>query len=200
MDTSKFELTDRANSLQKYGFFLKNMGLEQNLQELVQDIIQEKGHAKILDIGCGEAGALKELKTLFGKQITIIGIDALPVTDLDEFVQGDAVKAVFPKNCDLILSFRALHEIAHIETVFGKISESLAAGGRAFLSIRCQQEVGGKIFFHGNLLKKDLVFLERVEKKEEFQKMEALVLKIMENGWQKKEFIAGINVFLAKIK
>ncbi len=198
MDTLKFELADRSNSLQKYNFFLKNMGLEQTLQELVQEIIQEKGSAKIFDIGCGEAGVLKELKTLFGKQITVSGIDAIPVTGLDEFVQGDAAKAVFPKNCDLIVSFRALHEIGHLEKVFGKISESLSFGGRAFLSIRCQQEMGGKIFFHGNLTQNDLDFLEKVEKKEEFQKMKALVFKVMEKG-QKKEFAAGINVFLAKI-
>ena len=163
MDTLKYELTDHANSLAKYDFFLKNMGVEQSLLELAKNAVHASGHAKIFDIGCGEAGALKELKKKFGEKITVSGIDALPVSGLDEFVSGDAAEKDFPKNCDIIVSFRALHEIAHLELVFKKISDSLTTDGQAFLSIRCQQFVGGKIFFHGNLAQKDMDFLEKIE-------------------------------------
>lgn len=198
MNKLKYELTDRANSLQKYNFFLKNMGAQETLEEMVQQIIDEKKKAKIFDIGCGEAGALKELKQLFGKKVTVCGADAIKTTGLDEFVFGNAAKKSFPAKCELVISFRALHEIANLKTVFEKISKSLSTGGLVILSIRLQQQVGERIFFHGNLTQADMDFLGEIEKIEEFKGLKVLVIKI----WQKhgeQDSVSGANVFLSKI-
>lgn len=197
MGTLKYELTDRGNSLQKYDFFLKNIGAEKTLSQMIGEIIAEKGNARVLDIGCGEAGALKELKKIFGKKIIVCGIDALPTEGLDWFFQGDAVKKDFPDKCDLVVSFRALHEIAHLKKILKKIEACLAAGGQAILSIRMQQELGGKTFFYGNLGKKDLAFLLALEKKGVFGKLKALVLPVETKTHSGKTIIAGITVFLS---
>ena len=54
MDTLKYELTDHANSLAKYDFFLKNMGVEQSLLELAKNAVHASGHAKILTLAVGK--------------------------------------------------------------------------------------------------------------------------------------------------
>lgn len=198
MNTLKFELTDRHNSLQKYNFFLKNIGVEEKLEEMIAGIVKENGHAKILDIGCGDGGALKELKQVFGEKVIVCGVDALEAQGLDWFEKKDAAKAVLPKNCDLVVSFRSLHEIAHLKKVFEKISESLAAGGMAILSIRCEQEVGKKILLHGNLEKKDLDFLKKIKKQEQFNGLKALIIDVFQQT-SAGEILSGVNVFLHKI-
>ena len=56
MDTLKYEITDRVNSLQKYNFFLKNMQAGTTLQELVKEVLEEKSSAKVFDLGCATVG------------------------------------------------------------------------------------------------------------------------------------------------
>ncbi|MBI2598308.1 MAG: class I SAM-dependent methyltransferase, partial [Candidatus Diapherotrites archaeon] len=72
MNTLKFELTDRHNSLQKYNFFLKNIGVEEKLEEMIAGIVKENGHAKILDIGCGPG---RDAKYFSEQGLDVTGID-----------------------------------------------------------------------------------------------------------------------------
>ncbi len=200
MDTLKYEIADRASSLQKYDFFLQNMQGQTSIEALVKDFLKTKPSVKVFDIGCGDGGALRELKELFEKKVITCGIDLLQASGLDEFAQGDAVKKSFPKNCDVIVSFRALHEIANLQKVFSKISDCMSSGGLGFVSIRCQQEVGSKIVFHGNMKKTDLDFLKKIEKTGKFKKMRTLVIFVLQKTRAGKEIIAGTNVFLFKEK
>ena len=198
MDTLKYEITDRRNSLQKYNFFLKNMSAKTTMQELVTEILKEKKVVKVFDLGCGEGSALKELKKEFGKKIVVFGMDLLETNGLDEFVKGDANKVTFPKNCDLVFSFRVLHEIANLEKNFEKLSNCMTKKAKAFLSIRVQQQISNKIVFHENLEKKDLEFLQKIEKTKHFKNLEVLVIEIEQKSLSGKKIITGINVFLRK--
>ena len=58
---------------------------------------------------------------------------------------------------------------------------------KAFLSIRIQQQIGERIKFHGNLEKKDLEFLQKIGKKEQFRNLNVLVIKITQKGLSGKK-------------
>ncbi len=206
-----FELVDRANSLGKYDFFLKNMHAETSLEKEVENFLKKKKVVRVLDLGCGEAGALKDLKKMFGKKVFVAGIDLIKTEGLDSFVEGDTLEADFPKDIDIAVSFRAMHEFHPIEKVFEKLCQSLSAGGKAFLSVRCQQFLGDRLLFHGSLTSADMDFLKSLAKKNEFLgvKVKAVEVKEKKNVVffdpktarkppAQLEIIHGINFFLEK--
>ena len=51
MDTLKYEIADRASSLQKYDFFLQNMQGQTSIEALVKDFLKTKPSVKVFDIG-----------------------------------------------------------------------------------------------------------------------------------------------------
>lgn len=212
-DNSKefYEITDRANSIAKYDFFLKNMRAETTLEKEVKKVLARKKNCRLLDLGCGQAEALKELKEKFGDKATIIGIDLLPVSGLDEFVEGKVPQCVFPQKIDLAFSFRAMHEFSPIEKFFEKLSTCLASGGKAFLSVRCQQLVGSQLLFHGNLKATDLDFMKKIISAKRFkslmvngvqigEKKHVVLLNPVTGSKQaaELEIIHGINFFVEK--
>ena len=209
MDKEFFELTDRSNSIQKYNFFLKNMQAETTLEKEVEDFLKKKKVVRILDLGCGKAQALKELKEKFGSKVFIAGIDLVKTDGLDEFFEASALEASFPKNIDLVVSFRAMHFFSPLDVVFEKISGCLAKGGKAFLSVRCQQFVGSSLLFHGNLNAKDLDFLKKISKEKSCFGVKCLVIEVKEKKTivlinptsgrkipAQIELVHGANVFL----
>lgn len=211
-DDIYFELVDRSNSLQKYDFFLKNMQAKTTIEKEVENVIQRKSIARILDLGCGQAGALKELKQKFGEKVFVAGIDLVKTDGLDEFVQGDAVFVDFPQNIDLIFSFRAMHEFRPLEKVFEKICGSLCTGGKAFLSVRCQQFTSQGLFFHGNMTGQDLDFLKKIINAKEYKGTKITGIEIGETKNiifvdpktsrktpAKLEVINGMNFFIKKM-
>ena len=143
-------------------------------------------------------GALTELKKGFGEKVTVCGVDVLQSAGLDEFVQGDANKVSFPQNCDLVISFRTLHEIANLEKIFEKLSFCMVKGAKGFLSIRCQQQIGKKTVFHGNLRQKDFDFLRKIIREKKFKNFKVLGIEIEQTPPAGKKIIAGVNVFLIK--
>lgn len=206
-----YELTDRANSIAKYDFFLKNIGAGTTVEKEVENTLKRKAQVRVLDLGCGEAQALKALKEKYGKKVFVAGVDQLPVEGLDEFSQGAAQDEPYPSDLDLVFSFRSMHEFSPLKKVVEKIGQSLAKGGKAFLSIRCQQLVGGQLFFHGNLNKEDLSFLKKigeegvfeglkVEAKEAAEKKQVLILDPAKGSKIPAELkiVLGIGLFLKK--
>ncbi len=152
---------DNHNSLEQYNGYLRNQGEPRTLQQLISNRLAKKPHLRVLDIGCGDAGALSELKKEFGDQLSVIGIDLVtpPQKKVDAFLPGDALSVPFPSECDVVFSFRALHEAGRIKDVIEKVLDCLAKDGVALLSIRVAEPVAGKPVFLGQMTITDLDFL-----------------------------------------
>ncbi|MDO8625046.1 MAG: class I SAM-dependent methyltransferase [Candidatus Diapherotrites archaeon] len=156
---------DRDNSLAKYDAFLANMGERITLAQIVEQHIKQqktdKKIVRILDIGCGTGGALREIKEKFSDRIETIGIDLLPcqASGIDRCIAGDAWTVDFPADCDVVFSFRALHEIGHCPDLLEKICASLAAGGTALLSFRLATLENGTRVRLGEMTEQDESFL-----------------------------------------
>ena len=169
MNEEKACFADRENSLESYNIYLKNSGFNKTLEELVESIAKRKVTPVVLDIGCGNAGALNELKKLFGGKVIVKGIDLMPAEKkIDEFIQGSIIEEPLPRENDLVVSFRVLHEVGNIEKALSKIAECLAPLGKAVLSIRCQGFEGNKVKFLGRMTNQDLEFLQKITKKKRF--------------------------------
>lgn len=144
----------RDHTLNLYNQFLENLGEKQSLEELVARILVRKKIVRILDIGCGNGNALAELKQLFGEKVYTLGIDLIPPDtkeNVDEFLEGDVHEVPIPMECDLILSFRALHEMGNLSKLIPKLAKSLTPGGRAYLWIRMREANEGKPVFVGEM-------------------------------------------------
>jgi SAM-dependent methyltransferase len=153
---------ERENTLALYDSYLSRIEPSFTLVKLVEAALRRRTPARILDIGCGDAGALGELRTRFGRSIRALGIDLVPPPDgrLDEFVSGDAAGAGLPAECDLILSFRALHEIGRPLEMIEQVLQSLTTGGRAILSIRTMDTNRRPLCYAGIIDGEDLKGLE----------------------------------------
>ncbi len=153
----------RDHAVNDYNGFLSSMGEEKNLVQLVEDTLTRKKQCRILDIGCGNGQALMELKTQFGKRIHVAGIDLLPCTSkLDEFIQGDAVEWEWPRHEDLILCFRAAHEMGNVSKFLTKILTNLTQGGKAFVWIRTKEIINGKSKYLGEITIEEEAFLKKL--------------------------------------
>lgn len=144
----------RDHTLNLYNQFLENLGEKQTLEHIVERILARKSVCRILDVGCGNANALRALKELFGEHIYTLGIDLLPPDDkqnVDEFLEGDIHDVPIPHACDLVLSFRALHEMGNLLKLVPKLAHSLAPGGRAYLWIRIRDAHEGTPQFVGEM-------------------------------------------------
>ncbi len=146
----------RDHTLSLYNQFLENLGEKQTLEDLVARILVRKKTVRILDVGCGNGNALAELKQLFGEKVYTLGIDLIPPDtkeNVDEFLEGDIHEVPIPHECDLILSFRALHEMGNLSKLIPKLARSLAHGGRAYLWIRMREANEGTPVFVGEMNK-----------------------------------------------
>lgn len=163
-------LVDIENSLQKYEEFLSNLGEEKSLAEGIQQQLHSKKKLRILDIGCGNAGALKELKKKFGEKIETIGLDLIPFPEknTDQQIAGNALEKKLPDNCDLIVSFRALHEIGHSDELVPRICEALASKGIALLAFRLHSIVNNSIEWAGDMQETDEHLLLQIAEKKRF--------------------------------
>jgi ubiquinone/menaquinone biosynthesis C-methylase UbiE len=157
-------LVDISNSLEKYDSFLSNLGEEKTLEEMIGKLLQFKRKMRILDIGCGNAGALKELKKKFGKRIETIGMDLVPFPTLnaDHGIIGNALEKKLPNNCDLVFSFRTLHEIGSSEVMVKEICRILAPEGTALLAFRLRTFSNGVLEWIGEMEEADEYFLFRI--------------------------------------
>ena len=146
--TQKYSLdvVDVENSLESYNSFYKNMGFKDSIEELIEKKLKEKVFVRIMDLGCGNAGFLSDLKKKFRESIHTIGIDLLAADKKpDEMIMGDALHSGFPKDIDFIFSFRTLHEVGEPEKIVEKVYASLADKGKAFLSFRTMDLYSGEI-------------------------------------------------------
>ncbi len=144
----------RDHSLELYDRFLENLGEKQSLEQLVHRVLRRKEKCRLLDLGCGNANALREIKGLFGKRVHTIGMDLLSpsiIQGVDEFIEGDVHAQSFPGACDLILSFRSIHEMGGIRSLIPAIASSLEKGGRAYCWIRMRESPEGKTLFVGEM-------------------------------------------------
>ncbi|MBS3061929.1 MAG: class I SAM-dependent methyltransferase [Candidatus Diapherotrites archaeon] len=154
-------ILDQDNSLSQYNGFLKNMGEPLTIEDFVSERFLEPVPVRVLEIGCGKARALFELKEKFGKKVETIGIDLVvpKKNHSDVFLEGDAWRIPFPRECNVIFSFRALHEVGFSKDMVQKITEALGIGGVGLLSFRIAESIGGKKSFLGEMTEADEVFL-----------------------------------------
>ena len=153
---------ERDNTLALYDSYLSRIEPSFTLVKLVEAALRRRTPARVLDIGCGDAGALGTLRTRFGRSICALGIDLVPPPEgrLDEFVTGDAAAAGLPSDCDLILSFRALHEVGRPLEMIEQVRGALTPGGRAILSIRTMDTNRRPLCYAGIIGGEDLKGLE----------------------------------------
>ncbi len=163
-------LVSRDNDLKNYNYFLSTLGETHTLEEIIDTYAAKQKLVRVLDLGCGNAQALHELKEKMGKKVRTIGMDLLPLETkkLDEFVEGDAIVKELPKDCDVIISFRALHDMGHIAEVLSKVAYALRTKGKAYLWIRLKED-NDPAKFTGEMSFKDQVFLNDLCGKSLFQ-------------------------------
>lgn len=167
LDRYSLGILDRSNSLELYDSFLKNQGENRGLKPIVQGLLRKKPMIRIFEIGCGTGGALLELKRLFRERVIVMGNDLLPCEEpeLDESLSGDALEIDFPQECDLVFSFRAMHEIGHTGEIVEKVCECLSSQGLALLSIRIAASENGQKIFLGEMTSEDEQFLTELPNK-----------------------------------
>jgi trans-aconitate methyltransferase len=153
----------RDHALNDYNTFLSHLGETKTLPQLVEEVLARKKQCRVFDIGCGNGQALAELKMQFGKRVHVAGIDLIPCTSkLDEFMQGDAVEWDWPRHEDLIVSFRAAHEMGNLSKILTKILANLTPGGKAFIWVRIKENVTGKPKYLGEMTVEEEAFLQKL--------------------------------------
>lgn len=155
-------IKERENDCAAYDLYLDLMQPGTTLRGLLDETLAAQPLARLLDIGCGDAGMLRELCTVYGERLEAHGADLVPPADAAPVhaIGGDVLRAALPANCDLIVSFRALHEIGALDTMIPKLARLLAKGGRAFLSIRIAEFVDGRVEPQGSIVPRDVQWLK----------------------------------------
>ncbi|MBM3281913.1 MAG: class I SAM-dependent methyltransferase [Candidatus Diapherotrites archaeon] len=195
----------RDNTLSEYNTFLKNLGEHTSLEKIAAEYVKRKGSCRILDIGCGNGQALHELKQHVSTLVHAIGIDLLPLHDarvLDEFIQGNVHDVPLPSECDIIVSFRALHEIGSLEQLLPRVTNALGKGGRAYLWIRFRKIVEGKIVFEGEMNEHEEKYLQTMASQRELGNCRVLVesvpLPIPGQAHHKPAYAAGYIIVMLR--
>jgi SAM-dependent methyltransferase len=168
----------RDNTLKEYNTFLQNLGEYTPLQKMTAEYVKQKGSCRVLDIGCGNGQALHELKQHVSSLVHTAGIDLLPLHDkkmLDEFTCGNVHDVPLPSECDIILSFRALHEMGSLEKLIPRITKSLASNGRAYLWVRFRYVNHGKILLEGEMNEHEEKYLQTLSSQRELNGCRVLV-------------------------
>ncbi len=193
----------RDNDLHTYNHFLQNAGETKTIEDLIDQFLKTKTRVRVLDIGCGNGQALHELKERFSARIHTIGIDLLPLENpemLDEFIQGDVHEAPLPQNCDLILSFRSLHEMGNLPPLIPRIALSLTQGGRAYLWVRMRDYFEQKIVFSEEMSAEEEKGLLELSHQALLNECKTLVEPILQPNPENPDetFVAGYVVLLYK--
>ena len=156
----------RSNSLKEYEFYFAQASPEKGLEDIIQEIISEKGKCRLMDIGCGNAEALSELKEKFADKLHTTGIDLSEAGKLpDAFIKGDAITEAFPIEIDITVCFRVAHEIGSIRKLFEKTMACLSVDGTAYFLIRALKPENGKLEFEGKMKEADIDYLLALEKR-----------------------------------
>lgn len=192
----------RDNDLSTYNQFLHNLGENKTLLEIVRTILQRKKSCRVLDVGCGNANALHELKQHAGMGVYTMGIDLLPLEHasyVDEFIQGDVHESPIPGACDLIVSFRALHEMGGFAVLLPRLAHALAPGGRAYLWVRAREYANGGPAFVGEMNPLEEKALTSLAEKSILDGCKVMVRPVaqhVEEGPRAQSFVAGYAVLL----
>lgn len=191
-------VVDTHNSLEQYEGFFKNMGFKETIKGLVHDKVLKHGRAVVLDLGCGDAGFLHDLKKIFGEKVETIGVDLLvPEKKPDRAVPGDALEAELPSNADFVFSFRALHEIGAPEKIVEKVYNCLAPGGKAFLSFRTADLYVGGVGI-AEIGEKEIRQLQKMVSKGRLKEFKVNGFEAVLEDEKGGKVTAGVNVFLEK--
>ena len=186
------------NSLEQYDSFFKNMGFKESIEELIQKRIKDKVFVKVMDLGCGNGGFLFDLKKEFKDEVHTIGVDLLaPEKHCDEVIVGDAVEVKFPCEVDFVFSFRTLHEVGEPEKIIEKVYNSLAEGGKAFLSFRTADlYAGGKGI--AELKEREIKQLQKMVELGKLKEFSVAGFEVTVKDAKGNNHVAGVNVFLEK--
>jgi len=198
----KYELglVDIANSLEQYNEFLRNLGEEKSLEEMLKEHLRLKKRLRILDIGCGNAGALKDLKKKFGPKIETVGLDLVPFpsANADKSIVGNALEKELPQKCDFVFSFRTLHEIGFSEGFVKEICRCLALHGTALLAFRLRNIVGETMEWTGDIEENDEKFLFGIAEKGRFEGCKVFGRIAFENLSNSEKTPTGIFIKIKK--
>ncbi len=191
-------VVETENSLQSYNSFYRNMGFAEPIGKLIESRLKDKVFVRVMDIGCGNGGFLRDLKKRFGEGVHTIGVDLIaPEKKPDQSIVGDALEMEFPKDIDFIFSFRSLHEIGEPEKMVEKVYNSLAPEGRAFLSFRAMDLLAG-----GNglaeLRSKEITALLKMVRSRRLKGFRVNGFEVVVKDDNGKKATAGVNVFLEK--
>lgn len=193
-------LVDVANSLEQYNDFLRNLGEEKTLEEMFKQQLRLKKRLRILDIGCGNAGALKDLKKKFGAKIETIGLDLVPFpsANADKSVIGNALEKELPQKCDFVLSFRTLHEIGFSGGLVKEVCRCLSLHGTALLAFRLRSIAGAAMEWVGDIEESDEKFLFGIAEKGRFEGCKVFGRVAFENLSNNEKTPTGIFIKIKK--
>ncbi len=191
-------VVETENSLELYNSYFRNMGFKEGIEALVRKRLDDKVFVRVLDIGCGNAGFLADLKKEFDEGVHTIGADLLmPEHQPDQVILGDALEAEFPKELDFVFSFRSLHEVGEPEKIVQKVYASLAKGGKAFLSFRTMDLLmGGRGI--AEITSKEARALEKMVRARKLGSFSVGGFEVTAKDTEGKKRTAGVNIFLEK--
>jgi len=111
----------------------------QNFAEFLDVRITDLGHSSILDIGCGQAQVISELKQKYGNKLSATGLSAYDYRDETNeeinYISGDAhhLQSYFKgQSFDAIVSVYALQHMADPLRVIKSAYRLLKKGGRGY--------------------------------------------------------------------
>ncbi len=126
--------------------YVRVSGLQQWLAERALQDLDLSGVRSVLDIGCGDGRITAEIARRLG-DARVVGIDPsprmiamAPSAPGLSFERGDVLDLGRPGEFDLVTSFNALHWVAQQKQALQRISEAIAAPGRALLVLVCAGE------------------------------------------------------------
>lgn len=169
-DLYRFGLKDRENSLELYEKFMSNIEPGFSLEKIVVDLTKKRKCVRVFEIGCGNGGALRDIRKKFGNSVYAEALDLVPADfeAVDRMIIGNALDEPFPQGSDLIISFRTLHEAGNAEKIVQKVVDSLAKGGMAILSFRIMEMTPQGSKYHGKITDNDVKFLKKISEDGKF--------------------------------
>jgi predicted TPR repeat methyltransferase len=193
------------NSVAAYDGYLRLMRTDVSLATLTAEAWARRSVMRIMDLGCGDAGMLKELLRKYPGTLEAHGVDLVaPKVGKRGLTvhEGDALAVDLPRDCDLILSFRSMHEMGAVDSLIPKVAEALTVGGKAFLSIRIAEATPVGLEFQGRITHGDLDWLRAASNSGMINDARITTVEVGGTipGKKKEAFVRGVNVFLERIR
>ena len=158
-----------------------------SITDLVEEKLDEKGKASILDIGCGNLYFLREMKEKYGDKIEYCGVANESPTDLGGIDFRHTLAELLPEEWqdtfDLVTCFESSMYIFDNSRAFNESLRVTAPGGRIFYGHGSLKSLGEQKLLERKLGLKNFSFVVPEGHSREGEKYEGLFAKWLEKTY-----------------